>query len=1336
MASLVPLAPAITPAITPAEEKPPVESAGDGAAVDASASNANDFVRKLYKMLEDPAYSEVVCWGKEGLSFVVLENEKFTKSILPRHFKHSNFASFVRQLNKYDFHKVRQNTEEYGMSPYGTGAWEFKHPDFQANNIDSLDNIRRKAPAPRKPGPGDDTYPTQQLDLVNTQLAATQRQLQQLQQRYDELSVHHQMILQDVVVINKTMASHERSMLNVMNYLQALDTQNNTKANGRFTNQFLATDSPGGMVNPTEHPVTPLQNASKLLTESIAEANLNIRNLGQTNGVYGQSAGPTSPPSPNSGRRDSGPLYQGVTASAGPSSLVSYARLNGDMQDSVYPVGQSNGNDSMFNGHTNSIPYSLPLAAEGEQANVATPSNNRRKKSILVDPGWSRAPQILLVEDDPTCRRIGGKFLQSFKCAIDSAFNGVEAVEKIHSGKMYDLILMDIIMPKLDGVSACTLVRAFDSTPIIAMTSNIRSDDISMYFRNGMNDVLPKPFTKEGLLTLLEKHLGHLKKGAKNVQEISPTNPTVATRNLLLTSDSSARSPENNWQSATPLPVSPKTRSSGEDFSRFSGVVQPTEGVSAPLRSSPHRRGVSDISGGPEIPSNHPKRQRMFPSMSAPFSSNNGMGVYQTESPDQFLRIYPNHKAMSKKAPKTAASASKKKRDGDEREDSLQAVHEFSRLTQGKSAKVKDNSCLLPLANTPMIEYTLEFLANAGVEQVFLYCGDHADALETYIQSSKWVKSSSPFTKLEIIKSSSQSVGDAMRDLDQRAIMAGDFIMVHGDIVSNIPLEEALSKHRARREMDKNAIMTMVLREAGPDHRSKATQTMPIFVVDPIKDRCLHYEEINPRTRGRHVNIDPALLKEHSEIEIRNDLIDCYIDICTPDVLALWTDDFDYEFPRKQFLFGVLKDYELNGKTIHTHIMSDLYGSRVRDLHAYDAVSKDIISRWSYPLCPDSNLVYGQHYELQRGNIYKEGGIVLARSCSINQKTVIGEKTSIGDGSVISNSTIGRRCLVGKNVVIDGAYIWDDVVIGDGSEVRQVIVANEAVIGSDCRLLPGSLISYGVQLAKGVTIPGGSRIVSSRRALSPNAPSTDEELVGKGGEGYNYKEPEEDDDEDVEDSFPLMFGLADSISDASSTISTVSALSADDESFTSDPSRDGGLDNYFDQEASSSLFDSFQREHANANISLELSSLRLAADASDHQMRVALATAYIKMISHLMETQSLGASDAVKRVLVAHSSLLSLGIFDREREEKSDQVDFLLAVQKDLVKREKGAVILLFMAKELYDLDVLEGEAIEQWWGDARSMEGADMTGVRGQTEVFVSWLGEEEDDDDEDDSE
>lgn len=65
-------------------------------------------------MLEEPSYQKIVCWGPQGDIFVVKDMAEFTKHVLPKMFKHSNFASFVRQLNKYDFHKVKKTDESYG----------------------------------------------------------------------------------------------------------------------------------------------------------------------------------------------------------------------------------------------------------------------------------------------------------------------------------------------------------------------------------------------------------------------------------------------------------------------------------------------------------------------------------------------------------------------------------------------------------------------------------------------------------------------------------------------------------------------------------------------------------------------------------------------------------------------------------------------------------------------------------------------------------------------------------------------------------------------------------------------------------------------------------------------------------------------------------------------------------------------------------------------------------------------------------------------------------------------------------------------------------------------
>src|SRR5947209_3724554 len=132
--------------------------------------------------------------------------------------------------------------------------------------------------------------------------------------------------------------------------------------------------------------------------------------------------------------------------------------------------------------------------------------------------------------------------------------------------------------------------------------------------------------------------------------------------------------------------------------------------------------------------------------------------------------------------------------------------------------------------------------------------------------------------------------------------------------------------------------------------------------MDKAGRRCLHYEEIRSQRKGRRfITIDPELLKEHKDIKVRNDLIDCYVDIISPDVPALFTENFDYDHIRRDFVHGILMD-SLYGKSIHCHIVENEYAARVRSFQTYDAVSRDIISRWTYPLCPDSNLLAGQTF--------------------------------------------------------------------------------------------------------------------------------------------------------------------------------------------------------------------------------------------------------------------------------------------------------------------------------------------------------------------------------------
>jgi translation initiation factor eIF-2B subunit epsilon len=679
----------------------------------------------------------------------------------------------------------------------------------------------------------------------------------------------------------------------------------------------------------------------------------------------------------------------------------------------------------------------------------------------------------------------------------------------------------------------------------------------------------------------------------------------------------------------------------------------------------------------------------------------------------------------------------------------------------------------LPLANTPLIEYTFEFLANAGVEEVFVYCGAHREQVEEYINGSKWSAQSSPFSKLELIQSTSHSIGDAMRDLDSRSLLVGDFLLVYGDVVSNLPLEGALAAHRARRVKDKNAIMTMVLREAGTNHRTKARGTSPVFVVDPTKDRCLHFEQMPNRDQTHYLSIDPELLSDHQELEIRQDLIDCGIDICTPDVLALWSDNFDFQAPRKGFLHSVLKDYELNGKTFHTYIISDHYAARVRNLNAYDSVSKDIVSRWAYPLCPDSNLVQGQSYRLQKGNIYKEEGVILARDCVINSKTVIGRGSSIGDGTVITNSVIGRHCQIGRNVRIDNAYLWDYASIGDGSIIQKSVIANEASIGRKCTIEAGALISYGVSIGEGMTIRGEHRITRAKRRQQHGEElvrgDPDFEVVGKGGDGFEFYDSDEEEEDEIVDglnpaapstSHPLqtcvpsltsiVYNLGNLSQESISTLNSDS--DADDfetgldrsarSSFLSVGSQDSQHAANFDHDASASIYDSLIEGHESANIQLELTALRMSTNASDHQVRRAVVSSFVKRIIQLINSGQTVKS-AVAMVFGQHKELIDRAIFDKNASDKVDQVDFMLLLQADLSHKENGEAILLSTATKLVELDSIEEDGMLQWWDDEKSSESEELKKVREKTKSLIEFLqqesedeSEEESDEDEDDSE
>jgi len=140
------------------------------------------------------------------------------------------------------------------------------------------------------------------------------------------------------------------------------------------------------------------------------------------------------------------------------------------------------------------IPYGVGKARTLSRASEASTINLNR---ALV-----KQLNVLLVEDNDINRLYAKSILKNWHCHTDIAENGLVAIEKVKNNR-YDIVLMDVQMPVMDGYEATKAIRLMDSpicdVPIVALTANATKKDVELCLASGMNDYLPKPFTPDDL---------------------------------------------------------------------------------------------------------------------------------------------------------------------------------------------------------------------------------------------------------------------------------------------------------------------------------------------------------------------------------------------------------------------------------------------------------------------------------------------------------------------------------------------------------------------------------------------------------------------------------------------------------------------------------------------------------------------------------------------------------------------------------------------------------------------------------------------------------------------
>jgi translation initiation factor eIF-2B subunit epsilon len=636
--------------------------------------------------------------------------------------------------------------------------------------------------------------------------------------------------------------------------------------------------------------------------------------------------------------------------------------------------------------------------------------------------------------------------------------------------------------------------------------------------------------------------------------------------------------------------------------------------------------------------------------------------------------------------------------------------------------------CLLPLGNMPIIDYTLEFLAVSQVQEIFILSCYLSDMVRDYIQNSRWVKSSLPPKIHTIAMQECYSVGDALRELDAKQLLRGDFILVSGDVISNVKLDTILEEHKTRRKNDKDCIMTMVLKKASPTHRLRAQGEESLYILDSKTNQCIHCEPLELYPQKNIFKVDVEAFANHPKVQIRNDLIDCQIDICSLEVPALFTENFDYQDIRKDFVRGILQS-DILGKTIYCHILTDQYAARAKSTKMYDAISKDVISRWTFPLTPDSNIQQGDNYRHSRNQIYKDQSVILARSAKLIEKVIVGANTEIGENSRISNSTIGHNCKIGNNVVIENSYIWDNVTIESNCNIYKSFIADNAHIWENVDVKKGCMISYNVEV-------GPDAVIDEFTKLTLHEPDNDTDYteikLGEKCKAYLWEDKSSEDDEDEYDkneklTIKMSYLGRENIVQEFNDLDDSDLSSSESEAEFLD---EDAIQQKNNREIMATLERAFAENHSIENAALELNTLKMACNIQFRDLRVLAIPAVLNRIN---------ADNSAQKIIERWGPLIGKFIHSDE-----DQIDAIYSIQKFCAKSEYHSKMLAIILKLFYDIEVIEEDDIIYWYNNASSEDSLTEKekAIRATAEPLIKWLqsaeeeseSEEESDDDEED--
>jgi translation initiation factor eIF-2B subunit gamma len=408
-------------------------------------------------------------------------------------------------------------------------------------------------------------------------------------------------------------------------------------------------------------------------------------------------------------------------------------------------------------------------------------------------------------------------------------------------------------------------------------------------------------------------------------------------------------------------------------------------------------------------------------------------------------------------------------------------------------------AALLPVANRPLISFQLELLERAqSFSQVLVVTTEQwKTVLGTWLSE----RYKGPLeVKLEIVPDDAGSA-DSLRHI--RAKLTTDFVLMAGDVITDVPFQRMADQHRLQGAAATALFREAPAREAGVAKKAKDLDGIDFVGVDETGQRILSLEAAADSADSGIVSISQSMLRKYPPVTLRTDLVDAHVYIFSHwvlDVLEMKPHFSSAKFEllpylvRKQFLqkdnlppshaqpHGMAEagppsaDADASPR-VSGLAMASANSARRQLSHAADfrcccyllprgtaycqrASTLKEYTQANLDVSRESRLTLYEPAANPESALPKDGNFVL-RSC--DKDCTVGESVEVGGRSAIKKSCIGPHCRIGSGVKITNCILMDHVVIGDKVTMQNSIVCGNAEVREGASLKD-------VQVASGVSI--------------------------------------------------------------------------------------------------------------------------------------------------------------------------------------------------------------------------------------------------------------------------